>query len=87
MGSLFYSNRNVKYLLCVIDIFTKYAQVKSLKDEKGKTILNAFIEIVNEYNRKSNKLWVDRGREFYNKIMQDCNPHIIKISQYWVRGL
>ena len=87
MGSLSDSNRNVKYLICVIDIFTKYVQVKSLKDEKGKTILNAFIEIVNEYNRKPNKLWVDRGREFCNKIMQDCNPHIIKISHYWMRGL
>ena len=42
-------NKNVKYLLCVIDVFTKYAWVKPLiKDKKGKTLLNAFIEIVNE---------------------------------------
>ena len=40
-------NKNVKYLLCVIDVFTKYALVKPLKDKKGKTVLNAFIEIVN----------------------------------------
>ena len=32
------------------------------KNIKGKTILNAFIEIVNESNRKPNKLWVDQGR-------------------------
>ena len=32
----------------VIDVFTKYACVKLLKDREGKTVLNAFIEIVNE---------------------------------------
>ena len=54
-------NKNVKYFLCVIDVFTKYAWVKPLKHKKGKTILNAFIEIVNESNRKPNDLWVDQG--------------------------
>ena len=48
-------NENVKYLLCVIDAFTNYAWVKPLKDKKVKTVLNAFIEIVNESNHKSNK--------------------------------
>ena len=71
MESLSSKNKNVKYLLCVIDVFTKYAWVKPLKDKKGKTVLNAFIEIVNESNRKPNKLWVDQGREFYNKLMQE----------------
>ena len=37
------------------------------KDKKGKTVLNAFIEIVNESYSKPNKLWVDQGREFYKK--------------------
>ena len=71
MGSLSSKNKNVKYLLCVIDFFTKDAWVKPLKDKKGKAVLNAFIEIVNESNRKPNKLWVDQGREFYNKLMQE----------------
>ena len=43
--------------------------VKPLKDRKGKTVLNAFIELVNEPHHKPNKLWVDQGREFYNKFM------------------
>ena len=55
-------NKNVKCLLCVIDVFTKYAWVKPLKDKKGKTVLNAFIEIVNESNWKPNKLCVDQRR-------------------------
>ena len=59
MESLSTKNKRVKYLLCVIDVFTKYAWVKSLKDKKSKTVINAFIEIVNEYNRKPNKLWLD----------------------------
>ena len=59
MESLFSKNKNIKYLLCVIDVFIKYVWVKTFKDKKGKTVLNAFIEIVNESNRKPNKLWVD----------------------------
>ena len=39
--------KNVKYSLCVIDVLTKYAWVQPSKDKKGKTALNAFIEIVN----------------------------------------
>ena len=46
----------------MVDVFTKYAWVKSLKDKKGKSVPNAFIEIVNECNQKPSKLWVDQGR-------------------------
>ena len=53
------------------DVFTKYAWVKPLKDKNGKTVLNAFIKIVNKSNRKPNKLCVDQGREFDNKVMQE----------------
>ena len=56
MGLLSSKNKNVKYLLCVIDIFPKYSWVKPLEYKIGKTVLNAFIEIVNEANCKSNKL-------------------------------
>ena len=49
MGSLSSKNENVK---CVINVFTKYAWVKPLKDKKGKVVLNTFIEIVNETNHK-----------------------------------
>ena len=55
----------------VIDVFTKYAWVIPLKYEKGKTVLNAFTEIVNKCNCKPNKLWVDQKREFYKKPMQE----------------
>ena len=51
MGWFSSKNKNVKYLLCVINVFTKYAWVNPVKDKKGKTVFNAFIEIVNESNR------------------------------------
>ena len=54
-------------------------------NKKGKIVLNAFIKIGNESNCKQNKLWVDQGREFYNKLMQewlDNNiQHIMKANQ------
>ena len=67
-----------------IDFFTKYARFKPMKDKKGKTVLDAFIEIVNGSNCKPNKLWVDQGREFYNKLMQDCldNNDILMYSTH-----
>ena len=71
MVSFSSKSQNVKNLLYVIDIFTKYAW-KPMKDVKGKTALNAFIEIVNESYHKTNKLRVDQGREFYNKLMLEC---------------
>ena len=50
--------------------------------KKGKTVLNAFIKIVNESNCKPNKLWADQGREFYNKLMQESldNTNFLKSS-------
>ena len=50
--SLSSENRNVKYLSCVTDVFTKYAWVEPLKDKKDKTVLNAFIKVVSESNYK-----------------------------------
>ena len=58
-------------MLCVIEVFTNYSWVKTLKDKKGKKVLNAFIKIANESNCKANKLWVDQGSEFYNKPLQE----------------
>ena len=54
-------------LLCAIDIFSKYAWVIPLKDKKGTTINNAFPKILDESNRKPNKILVDKRREFYNQ--------------------
>ena len=59
-------NKEFRFLLCVIDIFSKYAWVVPLKDKKGISIVNAFQKILKESDRKPNKIWVDKGSEFYN---------------------
>ena len=64
MTSLSFFNRGVKYLLCVIDVFNKYAWVNPLKDKIAKTFLHGFIKIVNKSNCKPNKLWVDKEKNF-----------------------
>ena len=68
-------NKGFRFLLCVIDIFSKYAWVIPLKDKKGTSIVNAFQKILKESNRNPNKIWVDKGSEFYNisfkKWLQD----------------
>ena len=58
------------FLLCVIDIYSKYAWVIPLKDRKGITITNAFQKILDKSNCKPNKIWVNKGREFYNTSMK-----------------
>ena len=53
-------NKGFRFLLCVIDIFSKYAWVVPLKDKKGITITNAFQKILKESNRRPSKIWVDK---------------------------
>ena len=59
MQSLSKYNRGIRYLLCAIYLFSKYAWVILLKDKKGISIVNEFQEIVNSSNRKPNKIWAD----------------------------
>ena len=66
MQSLSRKNKVIKYLLCAIDLFSKYAFVIPLKDKKGISIVNAFNKIIKQSGRKPNKIWVDQGSEFYN---------------------
>ena len=63
-------NKGFRFLLCVIDIFSKYAWVIPLKDKKGISIVNAFQKILKESNQKPNKIWVDKGSEFYNNSLK-----------------
>ena len=63
-------NKEFRFLLCVIDIYSKYAWVVPLKDKKGVSIVNSFQSILKKSNRKPNKIWVDKGNEFYNRSMK-----------------
>ena len=70
MTSLSKQNKGIKNLLCAIDLFSKYAFVVPLKDKKGISIINAFNKIIKQSNRKPNKIWVDQGGEFYNRVFK-----------------
>ena len=70
MQSLSKYNKGIKYLLCAIDLFSKYARVVPLKDKKGVSIANAFQKIISE-GRKPNKMWFDQGSKFYNNSFKD----------------
>ena len=70
MQSLSRKNKSIKYLLCAIDLYSKYAFVIPLKDKKGISIVNAFNKIIKQSNRKPNKIWVDQGGEFYNNVFE-----------------
>ena len=70
MKSLSKYNTGNKYLLCAIELFSKYAWVVPIKDKKGVSIVNAFQKIISE-GRKPNKIWVDQGSEFQNNSFKD----------------
>ena len=58
-------NNEIKYLLTVIDIFSKFIWIIPLKRKTGQEVANAISRILKE--RRSSKMWIDKGREFYNK--------------------
>ena len=64
------SKFNKKNFIMVFNIYSKYAWVIPLKDKKGITITNGFQKIFKKSSRKPNKIWVDKGSEFYNKSMK-----------------
>ena len=64
-------NKGIRFLLCVVDMFSKYAWVFPLKDEKGVTIFDTFQKILidsvelcstdlDSKARIPNKIWVDK---------------------------
>ena len=59
-----------RFLLCAVDIFSKCAWVVPLKDKRGVSIVNAFQSILKVPNRKPNRIWVDKGGEFYDNSLK-----------------
>ena len=59
-------NKGYKYLLTVIDVFSKYGWIQPLKNKTGLEVEGAFKNIFAE-GRVPEKLWVDKGKEFYNQ--------------------
>ena len=62
-------NNGIKYLLIVIEIFSKFVLIVPLKRKTGQEVAHAFSKILRE--RNPCKVWVDKGKEFYNKDVQN----------------
>ena len=89
-------NKGLWFLLYVIDIYSKYAWVVPLEDKKSIRIANAFQKNLYKTKRKPNKIWVDKGSEFYNRstkshgcrvIIQKSIQHIINRKLFLVKGI
>ena len=62
--------KGIRFLLCIIDIFSKCTWAVPLKDKKGITINSSFQKNLDVSNHKENKIWVDKVSEFYKKSMK-----------------
>ena len=94
-------NKGIKYLLMVIDVFSKYGWIRGLKDKKTETVSKAFDDIFKSSKRLPKMLWTDKGSEFISKHFKEFlkrespdfkSPEVgISVdvfSKYgWIRGL
>jgi len=77
-------NKGYRYMLNVIDVFSKFAWSRPLKDKTGLTVLNALKEIIKHSQRKPAHIWVDKGKGFYNKHFDEWlkENNIVRYSTY-----
>ena len=92
MSALSKDNQGFNFLLFVIDIFSKYGWIIPIKDKKGKTVADALKTIFEK--RKPEKLWSDKGKEFYNKDVKDLveiysteNEEKSSVVERWIRTM
>ena len=89
-------NKGIRYLLCAIVLFSKYPWAVPLKDKKGLLLLMHFKKVNTFDKKKTNKIWVDQGSEFYNKSFKKrlkdkdrnkCIQHKMKETLLLLKGL
>ena len=92
MTALSKYNEGYRFLLLVIDIFSKYSWIIPLKNKQGVTVADALKKIFEE--RRPGKLWVDKGKEFYNnnvkglvEIYSTENEEKSSIVERWIRTM
>ena len=64
--------KEIRFVLCTIDIFSKYTWVVPLKGKVGTVIINAFQNFLDESGREPSKKWVEKCSKFYNRLMKSC---------------
>ena len=65
------NNRLYRYVLVIIDNFSKLGWAVPIKNKKAQTIEDSFENVLISSKRKPNSIETDRGKEFHNKIFQD----------------
>ena len=82
------NNRGYRYILVVIDNFSKYGRTLALKNKYASTIKDAFGEILTESKRKPKLIETDDGKEFANKIFESYlkSQNIKRSSRYTSKG-
>ena len=78
-------NKGIRYLLMVIDVFSKYGWIRELKNKKAETVYEAFRDIIMKSNRKPKMLWTDKGSEFIGKYFRNYLG-IKKIKPYYTEN-
>ena len=63
-------NKGIRFLLCLIELYSKFVWVTPFKDKKCVTIVDAFLKILDDSKRKPNKIWIDKGSEFDNRSVK-----------------
>ena len=93
MTALSEDNDGYRFFLLVIDTFSKYGWIIPLKNKKGETIANS-LKLIFKEGRRPEKLWTDKGREFYNKDVKDLielysteNEEKSSIVERWIRTM
>ena len=64
-------NRNYNFILVLVDVFSKYAWARPLKNKEGISVAGAFEDIFDTSKRIPCRLWTDRGTEFYNQNVEN----------------
>ena len=75
-------NNGIKYLLMVIELFSKYVWIKPLKNKKAESVSKAFDEIFQSSKRSPKILWTDKYSEFIGKHFKDFLKRVKSIHLY-----
>ena len=81
-------NKGYRYILVVIDNFSKFGWTRSLKNKYSQSLADAFSEIIKSLNRKPSHLEADDGKEYVNKTFNEFlnNNNIKRYSRYTDKG-
>lgn len=76
-------NRGYRYMLCAIDIFSRYAYTRPLKDKTGKEVASALSDIFQNCNALPKRIQTDLGKEYHNqyvrKLLDDLNIELFSV--------